>query len=57
MKRTRLREGRGLRAAGERATVVVDIVSSYKSGEGEEEEEFEREEGVEMRLGNTIRRQ
>ena len=45
--------GRGLRVAGEGATVTADIVCSYTTGNGEERE-LERRERVEMRLGKPM---
>ena len=47
------RTGRGLRVAGERATLVVDIVCSYRAADGDLRE-VERREGVEMKLGKTL---
>ena len=45
--------GRGLRVAGEGATVVVDIVCSYRAADGAVRE-VERRKGVEMRLGKIL---
>lgn len=53
MKTVLLRKGYGLRVAGERATVVADIVSSYRTGDGAEKE-LERRDGVEIKLGKTV---
>ena len=47
------RAGRGLRIAGEGATVVIDIVCSYRAADGDLRE-VERREGVEMKLGKTL---
>lgn len=47
--------GRGMRVAGERAAVVVDIVGSYRTPDGKEGE-MERREGIEVRLGKTSKR-
>jgi tetratricopeptide (TPR) repeat protein len=47
------RTGRGLRVAGERATLVVDIVCSYRAADGDLRE-VERREGVEMKLGEAV---
>ena len=46
-------ESRGLRVAGERATVRADIVGYYRTLDGEEKE-LERREGVEVKLGNSL---
>ncbi|CAI8002480.1 FK506-binding protein-like [Geodia barretti] len=47
------RAGRGLRIAGEGATVVIDIVCSYGAADGDLRE-VERREGVEMKLGEAL---
>ncbi|CAI8002490.1 FK506-binding protein-like, partial [Geodia barretti] len=47
------RAGRGLRIAGEGATVVIDIVCSYGAADGDPRE-VERREGVEMKLGEAL---
>ena len=51
-RRTELAGG-GLRVAGEGATVVVDIVCSYRAADSAVRE-VERREGVEMRLGKIL---
>lgn len=47
--------GCGTRTAGERATVQVDIVGSYRTLDGKEVE-TERREEMQVRLGKTSTR-
>lgn len=52
MERSRISAGRGTRTAGERATVQVDIVGSYRTLDGKEVETDKRE-GSLVGLGKT----
>ena len=52
MERRTITAGRGLRVAGQRATVLADIVGRYRMSDGTGEE-MEEKVGVKLQLGKV----